>query len=110
MYSSERVQKVVFVRHGVAKHNIPDPTTGKAPNVRDPAMTDPSLVYQGKQQALHAGHRFQQWWQTTQQGNNVELVITSVSSLSLFSLQIVHSFTTKESRPKLIIASTPSSL
>ena len=85
MYSSERVQKVVFVRHGVAKHNIPDPTTGKAPNVRDPAMTDPSLVYQGKQQALHAGHRLQQWWQTTQQGNDVELVITSVSCcLSLF--------------------------
>eukprot|EP00533_Pseudo-nitzschia_delicatissima_P012069 CAMPEP_0197273638 /NCGR_PEP_ID=MMETSP1432-20130617/11546_1 /TAXON_ID=44447 /ORGANISM="Pseudo-nitzschia delicatissima, Strain UNC1205" /LENGTH=233 /DNA_ID=CAMNT_0042739325 /DNA_START=90 /DNA_END=791 /DNA_ORIENTATION=+ len=74
---TERFQKVVFVRHGVAKHNLPDPSTGKLHNLRDPALTDPSLVYQGKQQALHAGVRLQEWWQATKQGNDVELVVTS---------------------------------
>ena len=87
MNSSERVQKVVFVRHGVAKHNLPDPSTGQVPNVRDPAMTDPSLVYQGKQQALHAGLRLQEWWQATQHGTEVELVITSVSTLQIRFVQ-----------------------
>mmetsp|Transcript_2274 Transcript_2274/g.5393 ORF Transcript_2274/g.5393 Transcript_2274/m.5393 type:complete len:177 (+) Transcript_2274:259-789(+) len=81
--STERFQKVVFVRHGVAKHNLPDPSTGKLHNLRDPALTDPSLVYQGKQQALHAGLRLQEWWhgsqrwQATKQVNDVELVVTS---------------------------------
>ena len=79
MVSNERLQKVVFVRHGVAKHNIPDPFTGETPNLRDPSLTDPSLVYQGKQHALHAGQRLQEWWHATQHGNNVELVVTSVS-------------------------------
>jgi bisphosphoglycerate-dependent phosphoglycerate mutase len=85
MISSERFQKVVFVRHGVAKHNLPDPSTGKTPNLRDPILTDPSLVYKGKQQALHAGHRLQEWWHATQHGNDIELVVTSVSTKLLFS-------------------------
>ena len=80
MPSSERFQKVVFVRHGVAKHNLPDSFTGKMPNLRDPALLDPSLVYQGKQQALHAGHILQEWWGSTQQGKEIQLVVTSVST------------------------------
>ena len=79
MDPNERFQRVVFVRHGIAKHNLPDPSTGEIPNIRDPALTDPPLVYQGKQQALHAGLRLQEWWQATQHGNDVELVVTSVS-------------------------------
>lgn len=70
----------------MAKHNLPDPSTGKHRNLRDPTLTDPSLVYQGKQQALHAGFRLQEWWQATQQGSDIELVVTSVSlqSFSFF--------------------------
>ena len=73
MNASERFQKVVFVRHGIAKHNL------EPQNVRDSTLTDPSLVYRGKQQALHAGLRFEEWWHATQRGKNVELVVTSVS-------------------------------
>ena len=79
MTSNERFQKVVFVRHGVAKHNLPDPFTGKNPNLRDPSLTDPPLVHQGEQQALHAGQRLQEWWYATKERNGVDLVVTSVS-------------------------------
>jgi len=72
MMADERFQKVVFVRHGVARHNI----VGASP--LDPTLVDPSLVYQGKREALDAGHKLQEWWRATQQ-NDVELVITSVS-------------------------------
>eukprot|EP00536_Pseudo-nitzschia_multiseries_P001727 jgi/Psemu1/250938/estExt_Genewise1Plus.C_220081 len=75
--STERVQKVVFVRHGVARHNLPDSVTGEMPNLEDPGLIDPPLVYQGKQQALYAGYRLQEWWQAKQPGETVELVVTS---------------------------------
>jgi broad specificity phosphatase PhoE len=74
---SEKVQKVVFVRHGIAQHNLLDPVTGGRPNLEDPALFDPPLVFQGKQQALEAGERLKIWWHTTQLGGEVELVITS---------------------------------
>ena len=80
MILNERFQKVVFVRHGVAKHNLPDPSTGNLPNLRDPILTDPALIYQGKQQALHAGQKLHKWWNATQHENDVELVVTSVSA------------------------------
>mmetsp|Transcript_18115 Transcript_18115/g.41567 ORF Transcript_18115/g.41567 Transcript_18115/m.41567 type:complete len:235 (-) Transcript_18115:210-914(-) len=77
MVSSERIQKVVFVRHGVARHNLPDSVTGERPNLEDPGLFDPPLVYEGKQQALYAGHRLQEWWRATRHGETVELVVTS---------------------------------
>jgi broad specificity phosphatase PhoE len=73
----ERVQKVVFVRHGVARHNLVDPATGSHPNLEDPHLLDPPLVYEGKKQALDAGERLRVWWRATQPGENVELVVTS---------------------------------
>lgn len=99
--SAERIQKVVFVRHGVAKHNLPDPSTGKLHNLRDPALTDPSLVYQGKQQALHAGLRLKEWWHASQrwnaaqERNDVELVVTSVSK-HLHASFVDRSYSTKK--------------
>jgi bisphosphoglycerate-dependent phosphoglycerate mutase len=77
MLGRDRVQKVVFVRHGVARHNLIDPITGARPNLEDPKLLDPPLVYQGKQQALEAGERLRIWWKTTQLGEDVELVVTS---------------------------------
>ena len=70
---NERVQKVVFVRHGIALHNLPDS------NLSDPKLFDPPLIYQGKQQALHTGYRLQEWWRASSQ-KEVELVVTSVST------------------------------
>lgn len=52
-----RIQKLIFIRHGVARHNIRDPATGQGPNLHDPALWDPPLVYDGKVQALQAGER-----------------------------------------------------
>ena len=73
----ERIQKVAFVRHGIARHNLVDKTTGRPPNPEDPALFDPSLVFEGKKQALQAGELLRTWWQTTQLGERIELVLTS---------------------------------
>lgn len=75
--NTERVQKVVFLRHGIARHNLMDPTTGQPPNLKDPALWDPPLVRDGRLQAVDAGERFQIWWKTTQLGETVELVLVS---------------------------------
>jgi bisphosphoglycerate-dependent phosphoglycerate mutase len=53
--NGEHIQNVVFLRHGVAKHNLLDPTTGLQPNLEDPNLFDPPLVLGGKEQALQAG-------------------------------------------------------
>ena len=73
----ERVQTVVFVRHGIAQHNLYDPRTGRPPNLEDPALFDPPLVLEGKRQVLEAGERLRTWWSTTQLGEPIELVVTS---------------------------------
>jgi broad specificity phosphatase PhoE len=75
--NTERVQKVVFLRHGVARHNLMDPTTGQPPNLKDPALWDPPLVRDGRLQAVDAGERLQIWWKTTQLGETVELILVS---------------------------------
>lgn len=77
--SPTRVQKLILIRHGVAKHNLPDPVTGNRPNLHDPALFDPPLVYQGKQQALEAGEKLRTWLLRTTQGaiELPELVVAS---------------------------------
>ncbi len=73
----ERIQKVAFVRHGIARHNLWDPVTQQPPRLDDPDLLDPPLVYQGKLQALEAGERMKTWWRTTQLGEEIDLIITS---------------------------------
>ena len=74
-HDNRRVQTIMFVRHGVAKHNLRDPNTNLPLNLHDPSLLDPSLVLQGKQQALEAGDLIRQWFRT--QNLDIELVITS---------------------------------
>jgi len=73
----EKRQTVVFVRHGVARHNLLDERTQRPLDVNNPDLFDPPLVPQGKKQALDAGERIRVWWHTTQAGEQMELVITS---------------------------------
>ena len=69
-------QTIVFVRHGVARHNLLD-DKGNPPNLNDPELFDPPLLLEGKKQAFDAGERLRIWWHTTQVGEHLELVITS---------------------------------
>jgi hypothetical protein len=69
-------QSIVFIRHGIARHNLLD-DKGNPPNLNDPELFDPPLVLEGKKQILDAGERLRIWWHTTQVGEHVELVITS---------------------------------
>jgi Histidine phosphatase superfamily (branch 1) len=57
----ERRQTVIFLRHGVALHNIPDETTHQPRRLNDPSLTDPPLVETGKIQAVQAGARITEW-------------------------------------------------
>ena len=75
--TATRIQKLVFLRHGVAKHNLLDPMTGQRPVLEDPKWFDPPLVYEGKQQAVTAGEKCQTYWKTTQGGEKIQLVLTS---------------------------------
>ena len=73
----EKTQTIVFLRHGVAKHNLLDEKTRTPADVKDPNLFDPPLVLEGKRQALESGDRIRVWWHTTQAGEQLELVITS---------------------------------
>mmetsp|Transcript_32097 Transcript_32097/g.36046 ORF Transcript_32097/g.36046 Transcript_32097/m.36046 type:complete len:155 (-) Transcript_32097:293-757(-) len=94
----ERIQNVIFVRHGIALHNIPpDPPdsitttgTGECKHLQNPELYDPPLVYQGKQQALHVSKKYQEWCRSSRyrssftsqskhhhHAGEVELVVTS---------------------------------
>ena len=73
----ERIQKVVLMRHGVARHNLYDPITRRPPNLNDPMLLDPPLVIEGKKQVLDAGERLSLWCRTINLGEQVELVIAS---------------------------------
>jgi len=46
---------IYLLRHGVARHNVPDAVTGARPNLLDPALTDPPLVRHGEVQARVLG-------------------------------------------------------
>ena len=73
--STVRKQTVVFVRHGIAQHNIINPHTGRTPDLMDPSLLDPPLVRDGKFQAIDMGEKLRLWWNTMQ--GDVELVIAS---------------------------------
>ncbi len=72
---SERIQTVVFLRHGVAKHNVIDPTTGKQPV----GLLDPPLIVTGKTAAVQAGCTIQSWWKncSNSSSDSIELIVTS---------------------------------
>lgn len=80
----ERIQKVVFMRHAVARHNVIDPATGKQPSLTDASLLDPPLVTEGKIQAVIAGDAIQTWGRNNtttqareQQQMNHLLIVTS---------------------------------
>ncbi|KAL3773797.1 hypothetical protein ACHAWO_006596 [Cyclotella atomus] len=65
---------IYLIRHGVAKHNLPDPITGERPDIaNDASLTDPPLVRQGILQAQVLGQNLKRCGIA----NAVELVICS---------------------------------
>lgn len=52
------LKTVLFVRHGVAEHNVVDPRTR---DLRDPSLFDPSLVEAGRRQAIETGGVLRAW-------------------------------------------------
>lgn len=56
----QQQKKVYFIRHGVARHNVPDPNTGQMPNLFDERYTDPQLIQQGEMQARELGAKLRQ--------------------------------------------------
>jgi hypothetical protein len=75
--TGERIQTVVFLRHGVARHNIIDPATGHTPS----NLLDPPLVIVGKTAAVQAGFEIRTWWrlqtEQPQHANIIELIVSS---------------------------------
>lgn len=70
----ERIQNIVFVRHGVAQHNVLS-RDGRRPNLEDPALLDPPLLTEGKLSSVRAGEAIQAWWRLG--GERIELIVTS---------------------------------
>lgn len=68
-----RYMTVIVMRHGVARHNVPDPATPhphhhpREQRLDDPAWTDPPLIETGRMQAVQAGTRIAEWWRQQQQ-------------------------------------------
>ena len=69
--NEERVQTVVFLRHGIAQHNY------SGANLTSPTLFDPPLVHAGKVGALEAGQKIQLWFLSTKGISSPELVISS---------------------------------
>ena len=80
MEMKERVQTVLFMRHGVARHNLRDPQTGQPANHHDPSMVDPPLVYEGHVGAIQAG-------------NNIRVLIKAAPSPFAFELIVASPLT-----------------
>ena len=55
----QQQKKIYFIRHGVARHNVPD-HTGQMPNLFDERYTDPQLIKQGEMQACQLGAKLRQ--------------------------------------------------
>lgn len=56
----QQMKTVYFIRHGVARHNVPDPNTGQMPNLFDERYTDPPLIQHGEMQAGELGAKLRQ--------------------------------------------------
>lgn len=67
--SSIRSQRVVFIRHGVAQHNVVQ--SGQTINLQSEDLWDTSLVPEGKRQAVAVGEA------VTQALHSIELVVVS---------------------------------
>lgn len=65
--NKELIQTVVFVRHGVAMHNLPEYRCG----LSDPFLLDSPLVAAGKIQAVQMGVKVTEWIQS------IDLVVVS---------------------------------
>eukprot|EP00934_Nitzschia_sp_Nitz4_P000252 Nitzschia sp. Nitz4//scaffold41_size133979//51842//52612//NITZ4_003343-RA/size133979-snap-gene-0.102-mRNA-1//1//CDS//3329551458//252//frame0 len=76
MEVEEKIQRVAFIRHGVAKHNVLD-AAGNRPDIHTIEYWDPPLLYQGKRQALEAGERLKLWWKSAFKGEQIQLIVTS---------------------------------
>ena len=61
----ERIQTVVFLRHGVAQHNY------RGADLTSPKLFDPPLVPAGKMGALEAGQKIQFWFLSNNNNNNI---------------------------------------
>ena len=68
---NERVQRVTFLRHGVAYHNLRDPATNQPPRLDNPELIDPPLLMDGKYQAVQAGEELMA------KLPNIDLIVTS---------------------------------
>lgn len=79
----ERIQIVIFMRHGVASHNLLDPMTGRSPDLYDPALWDPSLVERGMKEALTVRERI------THYINRMDLVVCSPLTRCLQTAHLV---------------------
>jgi hypothetical protein len=83
---SERKQTVVFLRHGVALHNVLDARSGRPPDSRDPALWDPPLTLEGRMASIRSGSEIHSWWrrQRQQAWNNNNDNISNSSDLNTF--------------------------
>ena len=73
--TEQRVQTVLFMRHGIASHNIRHRGQESDPH-RDPNMADPTLIYDGQIGAIDAGHHIRCWIRDVSRAP-FELLITS---------------------------------
>lgn len=65
---------IYLIRHGVAKHNVPNPVTGQRPDIaNDVTLTDPHLIRQGILQAQVLGERLKR----SGTSDTIELVVCS---------------------------------
>ena len=65
----DRLQTLVFIRHGVARHNF------EGADLRDPALFDPPLVPEGRGHVAMAGHSIRRFFQVL--GREIGVVLTS---------------------------------
>jgi phosphohistidine phosphatase SixA len=69
--TDEICQIVVFMRHGVAVHNVLD----HRDKVLDPKLIDPPLLIEGKIRSLQKGYIIQQWF--LKRNETIDLIVTS---------------------------------
>ena len=83
-----RIQRVIFLRHGVARHNIRDPVTGETPDIYNPEFFDADLVEQGTAQVRSVKRRL------TNSGilTNIELVLISPLTRCLQTAQLIFDY------------------